>query len=434
MLSVLIPVVKDLTMSGLRAWGRGIRKKRIVLIVLCCLLLGLRTSASTVQDSLQFRIYFPVNSSVVKLDFLDNEQVMTDFSRTFNFVGQDKRVTGITLTVRGNASVEGPVSKSVALAASRAQAIADYLASFCSVPDTLINVLQSEPLRVEAKVVLSSYSEFVQGIDLEAMREITLMVDGSKIRQAFKVLDGKDDGGNWNWYKTHVLDITRFAEIKMVVSREDAIEEDVSAPELVVVTDKPAAKPQSAPVSETSPSYVESCNDSVCKRYILLKNNLLYDLGLVANIGVEFSIGRHFSFDLPLTFSPYNITSNFRIRTLTLQPGFRYWFGKDMSGLFASLYGNFGLYDVALCGKTRWQNHNNWKEPLYGGGAGVGYAKHFGKNKRWGLEFELGLGYAYLPSDCFYNVPNGALYGNYVKHYWGPTKANVGITYTLRQK
>lgn len=262
------------------------------------------------------------------------------------------------------------------------------------------------------------------------MREITLTVDGSKIRQAIRAINGKDEGNNWNWYKTHVLDITRFAEINMIVSRKDTIKTDNSAQEQATVIDGSTTKPESE--LETSPNSVKSENDTVCKSYILLKNNLLYNLGLVANLGVEFSIGRHFSFDLPLTFSPYNISTDMRIRTLTIQPGFRYWFGKDMSGLFASLYGNFGYYDVALCGKTRWQN--SWKEPLYGGGAGVGYAKHFGKNRRLGLEFELGFGYAYLSSECFYNIPNGALYDRQVKDYWGLTKANVGLTYILKEK
>lgn len=51
-----------------------------------------------------------------------------------------------------------------------------------------------------------------------------------------------------------------------------------------------------------------------------------------------------------------------------------------------------------------------------------------------GIEAELGLGYAYLASEFYYNIPNGAWYDFATKHYWGPTRVNVGISYMLSRK
>lgn len=385
-------------------------------------------SASVVADSICFRVLFPVDTASIQTEFFDNGELLKKFSTTFDKIIKDENVSDILITIRGNASSEGFANRNNALARNRALSLYDYLINTVLIPDSLIKVLPEQPLLVEAENVLATFPDTIDGIDINSIRRISRTTIGSQLRQVFHQLDGGSDGANWKWYKENVLTPLRFAEIRMSFNRKTPD----SQPEIIPVATQPQSKPQTEEYQQPATQALMTDSAREYNKVILLKNNLLYDIALVANIGVEFGLNRHLSLDIPLTFSPYNITYKFRLRSLTIQPALRYWFGETMSGLFASLYGNFGYYDIGLGGKTRWQN--SWKKPLYGGGAGFGYAKRFGKGNKWGIEAEIGFGYAHLPSDYFYNIPNGAQYHSNTKNYWGPTKANVGISYIIWSK
>lgn len=58
---------------------------------------------------------------------------------------------------------------------------------------------------------------------------------------------------------------------------------------------------------------------------IAVKTNLLFDAVLVANLGVEISPWTHWSLDIPVWYSPYNISSTRNIRLLAVQPEIRWW-------------------------------------------------------------------------------------------------------------
>ena len=385
-----------------------------------------------IVDSLTYRIQFGHNSSVVDTARTENAVALSRFAYDLDSLRSVPEVDILDVTARGCSSWEGSYTSNLYLSRQRARTVINFVKNSFGV-----DMAMKESYDFESEIIdLVSES----GSDYRDKVLSILKSNDTKERMTL-ALKSLDSGRYWEWLNSSVFPAQRRVDIVIRYSVREAVtiapvvSEPLVIEEVPVKTEEPVTTVEPKQTEESVVLTTAAVSADTLKSvssYLVLKNNLIYDAALVANLGVEFSIGRHFSFDLPLTFSPYNISTNMRIRTLTVQPGFRYWFGKDMSGLFASLYGNFGYYDVALCGKTRWQN--SWKTPLYGGGAGVGYAKHFGKSGRWGLEFELGFGYAYLSSDCFYNVPNGALYDSYVKHYWGPTKANVGITYILRQK
>lgn len=385
-------------------------------------------SASVVADSICFRVLFPVDTASIQTEFFDNGELLKKFSTTFDKIIKDENVSDILITICGNASSEGYANRNRVLARNRALSLYNYLTNTFSIPDSLIGVVSEQSLSIEAENVLATFPDTIAGIDIISIKRISRTTDGSQLRQVFKQLDGDYDGANWNWYKDNVLTPLRFAEIRMCFNKR---EPDIQS-EIIPIVTLPQSEPQSEAYQQPMTQVLTTDSTRAYNKVILLKNNLLYDIALVANIGVEFGLNRHLSLDIPLTFSPYNITYKFRLRSLTIQPALRYWFGETMSGLFASLYGNFGYYDIGLGGKTRWQN--TWRKPLYGGGAGFGYAKRFGKGNKWGIEAEIGFGYAHLPLDYFYNIPNGAQYHSNTKNYWGPTKANVGISYIIWSK
>lgn len=430
--TMMLPIMACLRMSFLdRLRGAGSSCMQRLFTIGCVMLLSQFCAlASVVTDSVSFRVRFSVNSTAIQTELSDNATVLSSFISVYNDAMKDSLVSGIRLTVRGSASSEGVEGRNRILAHDRAQALSDFLVSIYSIPDSLISILPEK--RLSDEEVLSVFPDSVPGIDIVAIRRMNKSVDIHQLRKNFSKLDGGEDGVNWRWYETHALVPARFAEVCISFVRH--IPDVAVAPAVTPVIAQPVQQQTLQPDTAWQPAPQTPATDLAREHYkcILLKNNLVYDLGLVANLGVEFSLGRHYSLDFPVTFSPYNITTTIRCRTLIFQPSLRYWFEEDLTGLFVSLHGHFGYYDVALDGKTRWQNA--WDDPMYGGGAGIGFARRFGKDKRWGIEAELGLGYAYLASEFYYNIPNGAWYDFATKHYWGPTRVNVGISYMLSRK
>lgn len=64
-------------------------------------------------------------------------------------------------------------------------------------------------------------------------------------------------------------------------------------------------------------------------------------------------------------------------------------------------------------------------------GLSYGYALPLGKNSRWALDFNLGLGFIRYKTDIYDNTPIGIYLGSTEGFYWGPTKAGVGICYNF---
>ena len=122
-----------------------------------------------------------------------------------------------------------------------------------------------------------------------------------------------------------------------------------------------------------------------------VKTNLAVWAATVANLGVEFGFGRHYSVDVPVIYSPYTVRRVYRMNLFAVQPEFRYW-------LF-------------------------W-------GAGISYGYVVPLNRCWGAEFTLGAGFVNVKYDQFYNIPNGARYGHGLTHtYWGVTRAGITLLY-----
>ena len=203
-----------------------------------------------------------------------------------------------------------------------------------------------------------------------------------------------------------------------------------------VQTESPMKTEKSVPTTVAVPANALHSANSVAAdttskvHFLSLKNNLLYDIALVANIGLETDLSRRLSLDIPFTYSPYTISSNYRMRTLSLQPELRWWLKDGWSGHFLGFDINFSYYNVVtpFNTKTRYQDMCG-NTPLIGAGLSYGYSMPLSRDGKWGMEFTVGLGYAYLKYDCFYNVHNGALYSDGSRNWWGPTKAGINIFY-----
>ncbi|MFQ8803916.1 MAG: DUF3575 domain-containing protein [Alistipes indistinctus] len=66
-----------------------------------------------------------------------------------------------------------------------------------------------------------------------------------------------------------------------------------------------------------------------------VKTNLAVWAATVANLGVEFGFGRHYSVDVPVIYSPYTVRRVYRMNLFAVQPEFRYWLDRPFRGHFS---------------------------------------------------------------------------------------------------
>ena len=90
------------------------------------------------------------------------------------------------------------------------------------------------------------------------------------------------------------------------------------------------------------------------------------------------------------------------------------------------MHGTLGGYNIAINDHGRYQDPDS---PAWGFGLGYGYALNFGLDKRWGLEFNLGVGFVNYKYDVYYNRENGQKFDSGQGWWWGPTRAGITLTY-----
>jgi len=175
--------------------------------------------------------------------------------------------------------------------------------------------------------------------------------------------------------------------------------------------------------------------------YIALKNNLIYDIGLLPNLGIEIPFGRNYNWSVAIegNWSWWNTGADsynyHRIQIAELEV--RRWFKREegqrpLTGWFAGVYGYGGTYDIRLfTDKDSDKGYlSNWS---YSGGLTIGYAKSIARG--FNLEFGLGLGYI---GGKYYKYDIGSCpecdfpkRSTHQMEYWGPTQANVSLVWLI---
>jgi outer membrane protein OmpA-like peptidoglycan-associated protein len=164
---------------------------------------------------------------------------------------------------------------------------------------------------------------------------------------------------------------------------------------------------------------------------VSLKSNLLYDATTTLNFGVEAIVGNRWSVELPLNYNPWTFSGGRKIKHWLLQPALRYWTNQAFKGSFWGLHGHGAQYNIARIG-----GENRYQGWLVGGGLSYGYRWNW--TNHWGIEAEIGVGYArlnYSEYETSGRCANcGSLVGQDTKNYFGVTKAAVSLVYTIGKK
>lgn len=169
---------------------------------------------------------------------------------------------------------------------------------------------------------------------------------------------------------------------------------------------------------------------------VAVKTNLLYGAGtLTPNLGVEIGLGKRTTLDLRGSYNPWNLkgseTDNKKLVHWIVQPEFRYWLCQKFNGHFFGVHAlyaqyNVGGHDVPMLFDKEFRYEGN----AIGGGISYGY--HLMLGKRWGAEFNAGVGVAAMKYDKYDCPKCGDKVGTFDKTYFGPTKAGITLIYLIK--
>ena len=329
-----------------------------------------------------------------------------------------KEVRLVCVKVIGSASPAGSVARSERLAAARAEAFADYLCSR--------GCIDREHLEVEAAGAdWEAVERYLVANDFPHSWELLWIIRTEKDPVQRKLrIQALEDGAIWYRMVAEIFPPLHNVRVA-VVCRTGRREVISSSP---VFVDAVASLRPDNGVSGVS--IIAQPQQERPRRFYAVKTNALF-LGVgVVNAGAEIGLGRRWSLDLPICYSPYNLSPRRNLRLLAVQPEGRFWFKEAGTGHFVGLHAHLAAFNVAINDHGRYQDPN---DPLWGFGIGYGYALDLGRRKNWGVEFNIGAGFAKYRYDAYRNETDGARVDRGSGCYWGVTRAGISFYYKWRR-
>ncbi len=402
------------------------RKIRYCLLV-ALLLLPVLCPAQEVLQRDSVKVFFHQGKSQFDPVFQENVWRLAELSNRVKQLQLDSMARVERVEVIGSASPEGSDEVNRRLTRDRAYSILDYLRPHLQFDEknfeVVFNQLDWDFLGslVEADPAVPGRSEV-----LRLIREHDL--SGLKKNQAA-----------WNYMLKNL-----FPEMRATVVAFEymALESELRKLAPVVVVEEPEPQVDTVQPARQIRSYIPpplpeddeplDLSEDEPGPSIYLKTNFLLWPMLDANIGVEFEIGKHMSFSLPVIYTALNwFTQNTKFRSLGTQPELRFWLFDDFHGPFLALHGTLGYYNVALPSWDYRIQDRDGRTPAYGGGLNAGWKFRLDRNRadRWGLELSVGMGYLHLDYDRFVNIDNGPYVSSGIEDYFGPDHASVALTY-----
>ncbi len=170
---------------------------------------------------------------------------------------------------------------------------------------------------------------------------------------------------------------------------------------------------------------------------VAIKTNLLYDLTLTLDGGVEVKFAPRWTGELTGNLNAWTVNDR-RWKQWMLQPEIRYWLCEAFSGHFFGAHLLGGQYNFGNLGtdfKFLGTDFGLLKDHRLQGwmaGVGVAYGYSWILNRHWNIEAEIGLGWIYTRYDKFECADCGRkVESDHPHNYVGPTKAAVNLIYTF---
>lgn len=395
------------------------------LIIILLLSAASRTASAATTDTItasaraQARIDFKVNLTNFDKTYHGNDSALEQVLARIDSMVNDPRMHVERITVVGTASPEGPYLNNVRLATGRARAFISILQARYSFPDSIYAISTIPEDWDGMRMMLAADSTIPYGAVVLSFLDRTADIDADTRERRLKSLDG---GAPYASMRDHVLPYLRRASVLVDYDTRRLLSRMVTPAPAYPSLCPPIAAPDFAPIPIDIPAYKPPR-----QRFFALKTNLLWDAALCANLGFELELWPHWSLDVPVWYSPYDITSRWRIRLLATQPEVRYWLRDAGAGHYFGVHTSVIGFNVSFDGDFRYQDPNH---AAFGLGIGYGFAFHLDKGRRWSMEAQIGAGYISYKWIKYHNTGrNGAEVSHGSGTYWGLTRAGVAISY-----
>lgn len=169
-----------------------------------------------------------------------------------------------------------------------------------------------------------------------------------------------------------------------------------------------------------------------------IKSNIFYDATATANIGIEIKLAPKWTFDLSGNLNGWRLSGDKQWRHWLAQPEARYWFCNTFAGHFVGTHllgGQYNFGHLNMGFRLPGSDLSKLKDFRYQGwfvGAGITYGYAWILSRRWTLETEIGLGWAYTRYDRFRCAGCGRkIESNQTHNYFGPTKVAINLVYAF---
>lgn len=163
-----------------------------------------------------------------------------------------------------------------------------------------------------------------------------------------------------------------------------------------------------------------------------VKTNALYLATTTLNAGFEFGIARRWTMDTGVVYNPFQLQKESTNQIWFVQPEFRYWFCQRFERHFVGLHAIYGEYNIGQVDfLTDVFVSHRYKGDVMGAGISWGYHMPLGGG-RWAMEFTLGGGYLHIDYDKFACFECDELAASRDRHYFGPTKAGIALTFMIK--
>lgn len=402
-----------------------------------------QTQSTPTKKSIQENcatINFRFGKTVIDSGYMNNHIELTKMKDIFSKISNDPKATIDSVNIMAVGSPDGPYAYNKKLSSERAQAMKGYIS--WKYPEVKI-----------AKFNLNTVPE-----DWTGLRE--LIAADANVPSQQKALDIIDsdissalkknklvalDGGKTQKY---LLSQRMYAKLRIgasctiwytIVTDEAAIAaaEAARLAEAKRLADEAAAAEAAKRASENVVEEIVVVQEPI----VTLKERKPVTMGIktnvpllaatVLNLGVEFGFGGRYSVDIPVIFSPYQVSDTYKFKVATIQPEFRFWLKNNTKGSFFGIHAHTGVASVVspvfleedFCYRTG-------RKPMYG--VGISYGYKFRLAKHWGLEGTIGAGYANIRYNMIpVNGNTASKINNVEKNYWGITRAEINLIYNF---
>lgn len=418
----------------------------ISLVVFFCILHCLYTFSAIAdcisRDTVSVKFMFRSGVSEIDSAFSDNAAAIRSIRAVFNDASAGKYGIG-AVSLRSSASPEGSFTFNRTLCDGRLRSLYEY------VPQLRDFTSGNEQSGVDW-AMLSSYVEASEKEWKEDVLDIicntpvwvfdgNIIVDGRKRR-----LMNLHGGRTWNELSGMYFPHMRYVECSVEREIPDSVPVVVkkcreplclSSVSDFGFTDNDTGFYVVADTCVRTDKIYATAADGGSDVDVALGTNLLYDMALVPNLGVEVSFGRHWTLSAYGMYAWWSRNASHRYWRLY---GGEFDFKASISsflkgnpeavpfvGHYAGIYFQMLSYDLEFGGKgylaDRWTY-----------GAGISYSYYLAAGSRFRFGFNIGVGYlwgrykGYHPEDDCYVWDRTSM-----RRWFGPTKAGVSLVYIL---